>query len=66
MQRSKFGSFTAALATLLLAACGGGQSASTAPPPPPSNTAPTANAGSNQTVISGAAVTLNGTASSDS
>src|SRR5215467_6507558 len=56
---------TSALLALLLCGCGGGSSS---PPPasPPVNILPTANAGSNQTVISGAAVTLDGSASSDS
>ena len=35
------------------------------PPPPPPNTAPTANAGADQSVVSGQTVTLNGTGSSD-
>jgi hypothetical protein len=52
---------------LLLAACGGGgEGGSSNPPGPgPANTAPTANAGSNQTVTAGSAVTLNGSQSSD-
>src|SRR6185503_12904784 len=67
MQRRTFGMFSGVLAALLLAACGGGGGGgSSNPPPPPSNAAPTANAGSNQTVTSGVQVTLNGTASSDS
>jgi len=55
------------LLTALLSACGGGGGGgSTTPPPAPVNSLPVANAGSNQSVNSGATVTLNGTASSDS
>jgi len=67
MQRSTTGSFIAALAALLLSACGGGgDDPPFQPTPPPPNAAPTANAGPNQTVMSGAAVNLDGSASSDS
>ena len=66
MQRSTLGSVTAALVASLLAGCGGGGGGgSVNPPPPPPNVAPTANAGTNQTVTAGVLVTLNGTASSD-
>src|SRR5882672_1765699 len=57
----------AGIVVLLLSACGsdaGGSNDNM--PPPPTNVVPTANAGGNQTVTSGATVTLNGTASSDS
>src|SRR6185436_1618840 len=66
MQRRTFGMFSGVLAALLLAACGGGGGGGSNPPPPPQNVAPTASAGTNQTVTSGVQVTLNGTASSDS
>lgn len=53
--------------TLVLSACGGGGSGSSnATPPPAVNSLPVANAGTNQTVIAGATVTLNGTGSTDS
>src|SRR5687767_395096 len=44
---------------LALTACGGGGS------DPPANISPSANAGSAQTVVAGATVTLNGSSSSD-
>jgi hypothetical protein len=52
---------------LLLAACGGGEGGTNPNPPGPgpANTAPTANAGDNQTVTSGVTVTLDGLQSSD-
>jgi len=58
----------AAIALLLLAACSngpGGSSSSSSSSGGTANTAPTANAGANQTVGSGVTVTLNGSASSD-
>jgi hypothetical protein len=48
--------------SLILAACGGGGGGGSSAPP---NTAPVANAGSAQTVLPGATVTLSGSASSD-
>ncbi|MEI6734379.1 MAG: PKD domain-containing protein, partial [Comamonadaceae bacterium] len=54
------------LSTLLLATCGGGGSASTpVTPVTPVNAAPVANAGVAQSVLAGALVTLDGSASSD-
>jgi len=50
----------AGIAALLLVACSGGAGSGD------DNSAPTANAGANQTVAAGATVTLNGSASSDS
>src|SRR5687767_8286842 len=51
---------------LLLAACGGGEGGTSNPPGPgPANTAPTANAGINQSVTSGVTVTLDGLQSND-
>ena len=60
----------AGIAALLLVACGGGggslgSSSSSSSSGGAANTAPVANAGTNQTVASGVVVTLNGTASSD-
>src|SRR6187397_480157 len=55
----------AGIAALLLTACGGGSGSSSSSSGGNTNTAPIANAGSNQTVTSGVTVTLNGTASSD-
>lgn len=51
----------------VLAACNDGSSSSSSPPPPPppANTAPTSNAGPDQTVTEGSSVNLDGTASSD-
>ena len=57
-------SLLALLASLSLAACGGGGSEAGSTPPP-SNNAPRANAGVDQTVDELAAVTLDGSASSD-
>lgn len=45
-----------------LTACGGGGSSS---PSPAANVAPVANAGSAQSILTGAVVTLNGSASTD-
>src|SRR6187402_196620 len=57
----------AGIAALLLTACGGGggSSSSSSSSGGNTNTAPIANAGSNQTVTSGVTVTLNGTSSND-
>ncbi|MEM7278290.1 MAG: PKD domain-containing protein [Pseudomonadota bacterium] len=57
---------TGLLVSLFLTACGGGGGDDTPPPPPPANVAPTANAGSDQTVSDNMQVTLDGSASSDS
>jgi lysophospholipase L1-like esterase len=53
---------------LTLSGCGGSSSKNKTPPPPPppANVAPTANAGADQTVAELAAVTLNGSGSTDS
>ena len=57
----------AASLALTLAACGGGGSGGVAeaPPPPVENSAPTADAGSDQNVATGTQVTLDGSGSSD-
>lgn len=53
------------IAAMVLAACGGGNGGSSTPnppnPPPATNSPPTANAGADQTVLTGATVTLSGT-----
>jgi len=60
----------AAVAILLVGGCGGSSSSSPPPPPPPppppTNQAPTADAGADQTVAEGSAVTLDGSGSADS
>lgn len=53
-------------AVLILSGCSGGSSSKNKPPPPPANVAPTANAGPDQAVDRMVAVTLDGSASSDS
>lgn len=58
------------LALAILASCGGGSGGETPLPPPSSgggtqNSAPTANAGPDQSSVTGSLITLNGTASSD-
>jgi len=53
--------FLTLLAVTLLSGCGGGSTSSNQT----TNTAPVANAGTNQSVVSGAQVSLNGAASSD-
>ena len=67
MRKYSPGLALAGIAALLLTACGGGggSSSSSSSSGGNANTAPIANAGSNQTVTSGVTVTLNGTASSD-
>ncbi len=67
MRHSTPGLTLAGIAALLLVACssGGGGSGSSSSSGGAANTPPVANAGANQTVSSGASVTLNGTASSD-
>ena len=65
MRNYKPGLTLAGIAVLLLTACSGGGGSSSSSSGGSANTAPVANAGSNQTVISGVTVTLNGTASSD-
>jgi hypothetical protein len=62
MRHSTLGFSFAGIAALILSACGGGGGPTVANP---ANTAPTANAGANQTVSAAATVTLNGTLSSD-
>ena len=68
MRKYTLGLTLAGIAALMLTACGGGggSSSSSSSSGGSANTAPVANAGSNQTVISGVTVTLNGSASSDS
>jgi len=63
MQKSALVLISAVFAGLTLSACGGHASEESNPPPP--NVVPMANAGSNQSIISGSTVTLDGTASSD-
>jgi hypothetical protein len=63
MRHCTFGFPLAGIAALLLTACGGGNGPTVANP---SNNAPSANSGVDQTVSSGATVTLNGTLSTDS
>jgi hypothetical protein len=65
MRKFTLGLTLAGIAALLLTACSGGGAGSTSSSGGGTNTAPIANAGSNQTVTSGVTVTLNGTASSD-
>jgi len=57
--------FTAVAVVLLLNGCGGSSSSAPTPPPPPVNQAPTANAGADQVVNEGSAVTLDGSVSTD-
>jgi hypothetical protein len=66
MRHSTPGLTLAGIAALLLVACGGGGGGSSSSGGTTPNTAPVANAGAAQTVTSGATVTLNGTASTDS
>src|SRR6188508_2900374 len=67
MRKYTLGLTLASISAVLLTACGGGggSSSSSSSSGGNANTAPIANAGSNQTVTSGVTVTLNGTASSD-
>ena len=67
MRKYTLGLTLASISAVLLTACGGGggSSSSSSSSGGNTNTAPIANAGSNQTVTSGVTVTLNGTASSD-
>lgn len=62
-------SLVAASAALALAGCGGGSDyvppSTPAPAPAPVNAAPTADAGTSQSVVTGATVTLDGSKSSD-
>lgn len=60
-----FGGFTAVALSLAITACGGGGGGSDAPPPPPPNQIPVSAAGADQSVFKAAAVTLDGTASTD-
>lgn len=63
----KLKSLRVLLASLVvtLAACGGGGGGDSSPPPPPVNAAPTANAGTGKTVLAGARISLDGSASAD-
>jgi hypothetical protein len=65
MRNSTLALTCAGIAALWLTGCGKDADGSVPPVVTPVNTAPTANAGTNQSVTSGATVTLNGTQSTD-